>query len=478
MAASQPRPSELGRAELFSGTPRFLLSVEKGPSAELVAQVRGELASGASGVAAYVTTNKSKKTHFGVFVLRNSITLAGLTGYLDEVSGKAKIDVLYVDDDLRGRGVGTLLVNAFERAVVDAGGSKISLVSLSYQAPAFYERLGYRRCHAQTGWPASASNVWLEKDLEASPPPEASAAEVLGDDVTFELQSPPDEAAAAAVADGLQAHNIGVWETLGYPPGAPPGTGPAILVTARRGDKLLGALHGNRLFDLFAVSAWVVVESERRNGVGTALVGALRDELRSGSSIDRTRMITVTLPHALASDATQAALKAAQFVPVYDDGDGMLWEGRPVGALDTLTEVDSMHRFFTAWANGEIPKSPENIEYLTSRMVDAFVIVRPNGAAYSKSQLTKLVLDEYGQAAAAPIDIQLRSIAVRRACRCYDAWLVVYENWRVPRAASSEDQGFGCRTSALLSFDVASGTTVWEHIHRTALQKAPAPQTL
>ena len=54
-----------------------------------------------------------------------------------------EVDYLWVQKALRGHGVGTRLLLALEEAAVERGCRQVTLETFSFQAPEFYEKLGY-----------------------------------------------------------------------------------------------------------------------------------------------------------------------------------------------------------------------------------------------------------------------------------------------------------------------------------------------
>lgn len=65
----------------------------------------------------------------------------------------AEIQQLWVDETSRGQGLGTQLVEAFETAARAHGCTHFYLETLSFQAPGFYARLGYRSAHVLDVYP-------------------------------------------------------------------------------------------------------------------------------------------------------------------------------------------------------------------------------------------------------------------------------------------------------------------------------------
>lgn len=54
------------------------------------------------------------------------------------------IDILWVRDDIRGQGYGTRLLLAAEQEAIKKACRYAHLETLSFQAPGFYQKLGYR----------------------------------------------------------------------------------------------------------------------------------------------------------------------------------------------------------------------------------------------------------------------------------------------------------------------------------------------
>lgn len=57
----------------------------------------------------------------------------------------AVVEALAVEKEHRGKGLGKTLLLEAERDMIEAGCKQISLTSLPFQAPFFYEKLGYKQ---------------------------------------------------------------------------------------------------------------------------------------------------------------------------------------------------------------------------------------------------------------------------------------------------------------------------------------------
>ncbi len=86
------------------------------------------------------------------------------------ITGETNWEWLYVDcfwlpDDLRGAGWGARLLEAAEAEARARGCRHVRLYSYSFQAPSFYEKLGYQVFGALEDYPPGEKLVWLRKDL-------------------------------------------------------------------------------------------------------------------------------------------------------------------------------------------------------------------------------------------------------------------------------------------------------------------------
>jgi GNAT superfamily N-acetyltransferase len=91
--------------------------------------------------------------------------IAGFSGHT--WGGCCEISHLWVSEQHRGRGLGTALLQAAEREARHRGCERVILATHSFQAPAFYERLGYERKYIIEGQPLGYSNIIYAKILEA-----------------------------------------------------------------------------------------------------------------------------------------------------------------------------------------------------------------------------------------------------------------------------------------------------------------------
>jgi len=89
--------------------------------------------------------------------------LAGIWG------GVLRVRILWVSEALRGRGFGRRLMETAERRAVERGCRHVFLDTFSFQAPGFYEKLGYETYAKAEDWPVGHAHHFLRKDLPPAP---------------------------------------------------------------------------------------------------------------------------------------------------------------------------------------------------------------------------------------------------------------------------------------------------------------------
>jgi GNAT superfamily N-acetyltransferase len=75
------------------------------------------------------------------------------------------LDLLWVDEDQRGRGFGRRLLEQAEAEARQRGAKHAYLDTFSFQAPGFYEKLGYRVFGELPDFPGRHRRYFYTKDL-------------------------------------------------------------------------------------------------------------------------------------------------------------------------------------------------------------------------------------------------------------------------------------------------------------------------
>jgi ribosomal protein S18 acetylase RimI-like enzyme len=89
--------------------------------------------------------------------------VGGLAGEI--FFGWLYISLLWVSDDYRGQGFGSKIMNAAEKEARRRGIKHAWVDTFSFQAPAFYRKLGYRAFGRLKDYPAGHSRIFLVKAL-------------------------------------------------------------------------------------------------------------------------------------------------------------------------------------------------------------------------------------------------------------------------------------------------------------------------
>jgi GNAT superfamily N-acetyltransferase len=79
--------------------------------------------------------------------------------------GCCEIGRLWVHESMRGTGTGTALMEAAEREATRRGCHQMVLSTHSFQAPRFYEKLGFQRLAAVPNYPRGHENIVYIKYL-------------------------------------------------------------------------------------------------------------------------------------------------------------------------------------------------------------------------------------------------------------------------------------------------------------------------
>ena len=88
--------------------------------------------------------------------------IAGFNGHT--WGGCCELSYVWVHEQYRGRGLGTLLVHAAESEALARGCVRLVLASHDFQAPGFYERLGYERKMHRRRPPVPSRQHYLRQD--------------------------------------------------------------------------------------------------------------------------------------------------------------------------------------------------------------------------------------------------------------------------------------------------------------------------
>ncbi|MGN8632241.1 GNAT family N-acetyltransferase [Blautia sp. HCP3S3_G3] len=106
----------------------------------------------------------SEEIPLGVFMNDdNGVKKAGLTG--ETFGNWLCIKYLWVSEDLRGRGIGSQLLQAAESEAMKRGAKYVFVDTFSFQAPEFYRKHGYEEVFQLYEYPYSGSRSYFTKKI-------------------------------------------------------------------------------------------------------------------------------------------------------------------------------------------------------------------------------------------------------------------------------------------------------------------------
>jgi ribosomal protein S18 acetylase RimI-like enzyme len=112
----------------------------------------------------YATTGFRDGRYLVAFVRDDAdAMIAGLSGFT--WGGYAKVEFLWIAEPYRRAGLGRALLTAAEDEARARGCDQIVLDTHDFQAPGFYQKLGYERCGRTDGTPRGSGQTWFRKSL-------------------------------------------------------------------------------------------------------------------------------------------------------------------------------------------------------------------------------------------------------------------------------------------------------------------------
>lgn len=106
---------------------------------------------------------KRRRSSIAISVKDGGRIVGGLVGYV--TGPELWIDMLWIDQEHRGRDVGSRVLALAEAEARARRCTLVTLNTLDFQAPYFYPKLGYRKIGVFTDMPPGHDNVWFRKEL-------------------------------------------------------------------------------------------------------------------------------------------------------------------------------------------------------------------------------------------------------------------------------------------------------------------------
>jgi GNAT superfamily N-acetyltransferase len=102
---------------------------------------------------------------FALFVRdKNKQIIGGMTGTF--ILTSLSVKYLWLDESIRGSGIGSELVTRIESEAIERGVNNIYLDTFTFQAPKFYEQLGFKEVGRYTDFPlVGVDRVFYQKKI-------------------------------------------------------------------------------------------------------------------------------------------------------------------------------------------------------------------------------------------------------------------------------------------------------------------------
>ena len=135
------------------------LHIDTAPSDAAVAELRAGL------IGHNISRHGYADVHKAAIFIRNEDGSLGAGIYSYMWGGCCEIDLLWVSEERRGEGLGTRLMYAVEEEARRVGCTQLILDTFSFQAPKFYERLGFIVTGTIEDFPEGHTHYQLVKSL-------------------------------------------------------------------------------------------------------------------------------------------------------------------------------------------------------------------------------------------------------------------------------------------------------------------------
>ena len=196
---------------------------------------------------------------FLVYIRENDKIVAGAVCEFDW--GWLYFDAVWTDESVRGKGYGTLIMNAAEDYALRRGVNNAYLMTTSFQARPFYEKLGYERYGYVDDFPPGHTFHYMKKEG-------LSAYET---DPRVTIETPPDKTSLKTIDDGLLAEIAKIEPIVNQ--------NLAIFLRDDTGS-IMGGLVGSHFWNWYSLRFLWIADSLKGQGWGKRLLASLEEELR------------------------------------------------------------------------------------------------------------------------------------------------------------------------------------------------------
>jgi GNAT superfamily N-acetyltransferase len=106
---------------------------------------------------------KQKYKRLAISLRDGTVIVGGIVG--EVWTAVLFIQFFWLEQRFRGKGFGTKLIKAIEREAKRFGATHSYVDTMSFQAPGFYRRCGYRKFGSIKGYPRGVTRHWFTKVL-------------------------------------------------------------------------------------------------------------------------------------------------------------------------------------------------------------------------------------------------------------------------------------------------------------------------
>jgi len=106
---------------------------------------------------------KQKYKRLAISLRDGTVIVGGIVG--EVWTAVLFIQFFWLEQQFRGKGFGTKLIKAIEREAKRFGATHSYVDTMSFQAPGFYRRCGYRKFGSIKGYPRGVTRHWFTKVL-------------------------------------------------------------------------------------------------------------------------------------------------------------------------------------------------------------------------------------------------------------------------------------------------------------------------
>lgn len=103
------------------------------------------------------------RDYINVFCYKDNMLIGGAVGNI--VLPRLNIKWLWVDKEYRGQDIGRTLIDKFEKVAHEKKCDRVFVDTMSYQAPDFYFKVGYREVARIQEFHPGHDRVFYQKDL-------------------------------------------------------------------------------------------------------------------------------------------------------------------------------------------------------------------------------------------------------------------------------------------------------------------------